>query len=98
MHDKIFFRNIVSKEVIFVTIQYRLGFLGFFSTDDDTAIGNYGMWDQYMALKFIKENIAKFGGDTDNITLLGQSAGGVSVDLLSLSPYSRGNIFSLKFA
>uniref|UniRef100_A0A7E4V6W0 Carboxylic ester hydrolase n=1 Tax=Panagrellus redivivus TaxID=6233 RepID=A0A7E4V6W0_PANRE len=82
-------RNIVSKDVIFVTIQYRLGYLGFLTTDDENAPGNNGIWDQYTALKFVKDNIANFGGDPENITLMGQSAGGVSCDLLSLSPYSR---------
>uniref|UniRef100_A0A914QIF1 Carboxylic ester hydrolase n=1 Tax=Panagrolaimus davidi TaxID=227884 RepID=A0A914QIF1_9BILA len=91
-------RNIVSKDVIFVTIQYRLGYLGFLTTNDETALGNYGMWDQLMAIKFIKNNIANFGGDPENITLLGQSAGGVAVDLLSISPHSRGNTtFSTDF-
>uniref|UniRef100_A0AC34FSA9 Carboxylic ester hydrolase n=1 Tax=Panagrolaimus sp. ES5 TaxID=591445 RepID=A0AC34FSA9_9BILA len=69
----------------------RLGFLGFFTTDDEISVGNYGIWDQYMALKFVKDNIANFGGDPNNITVLGQSAGAVSVDLLSLSPFSRGS-------
>uniref|UniRef100_A0AC35FZV2 Carboxylesterase type B domain-containing protein n=1 Tax=Panagrolaimus sp. PS1159 TaxID=55785 RepID=A0AC35FZV2_9BILA len=86
-------RNIVSKDVIFVTIQYRLGYLGFLTTNDETALGNYGMWDQLMAIKFIKNNIANFNGDPENITLLGQSAGGVAVDLLSISPHSR-DLFS----
>uniref|UniRef100_A0A914PJS8 Carboxylic ester hydrolase n=1 Tax=Panagrolaimus davidi TaxID=227884 RepID=A0A914PJS8_9BILA len=86
-------KNIVSKDVIFVTIQYRLGYLGFLTTNDESALGNYGMWDQLMAIKFIKNNIANFGGDPENITLLGQSAGGVAVDLLSISPHSR-DLFS----
>uniref|UniRef100_A0A0N4ZS02 COesterase domain-containing protein n=1 Tax=Parastrongyloides trichosuri TaxID=131310 RepID=A0A0N4ZS02_PARTI len=80
---------IVKNDVIFITIQYRLGYLGYFYTGDESCHSNIGLWDQYYALKWINENIEFFNGDPNNITVIGQSAGASSADLLSLSPYSR---------
>ncbi|GMR60008.1 hypothetical protein PMAYCL1PPCAC_33446, partial [Pristionchus mayeri] len=77
------------KDVVVVTIQYRLGYLGFWSTGDSVCPGNFGLWDQTEALKWIQLNIAAFGGNKGNVTILGQSAGGASVDFLSLSPHSN---------
>ncbi|UMM32900.1 hypothetical protein L5515_006560 [Caenorhabditis briggsae] len=77
------------KDVVVVTLNYRVGILGFFSTGDDLCRGNFGLWDQTLALKWIQNHIRSFGGDPNNVTVFGQSAGGVSVDMLSLSPHPR---------
>jgi len=81
--------------VILVSINYRLGPLGFLAhpeLSNESEIktsGNYGLLDQIAALKWVKQNISAFGGDVNNITLFGQSAGGVSVSLLMTSPLSK---------
>ncbi|CCD72924.2 Carboxylic ester hydrolase [Caenorhabditis elegans] len=77
------------KDVILVTMNYRLGILGFFTTGDEVCPGNFGLWDQTLALQWVQKHIASFGGDPNNVTLFGQSAGGACVDLLTLSPHSR---------
>ena len=83
------------KGVILVTINYRLGLLGFMAhpllsaESKDGTSGNYGLYDQIAALKWVKNNIAQFGGDPDNITVFGQSAGAASVRNLVTSPLSR---------
>lgn len=80
--------------VIFVAINYRLGPFGFCShpdlRDENGVVGNYGLHDQYIALKWIKENIASFGGNSENITLMGQSAGAMSVDIQLSNPMCKG--------
>lgn len=80
--------------VIFVAMNYRVGPYGFCShtdlTDENGNVGNYGLYDQYIALKWIKENISSFGGDGEHITLLGQSAGAMSVDIQLTNPMTRG--------
>jgi carboxylesterase type B len=71
-------------------------FIGFFTTGDDQSPGNYGLWDQTFALRWVKEHIAAFNGDPNKITVFGESAGGASTDWLSLSPYSRGQFAHLR--
>lgn len=84
------------KGVVFITINYRLGILGFLAHPELSAeselktSGNYGILDQIAALKWVKENIAAFGGDPDNVTIAGQSAGSFSVNMLVVSPLAKG--------
>jgi para-nitrobenzyl esterase len=82
--------------VIMVTFNYRLGRLGFFAfpalsnEHPEELKGNYAYMDQIAALKWVQRNIAAFGGDPNNVTIFGESAGGVSVHILLTSPLSRG--------
>ncbi|XP_073421401.1 fatty acyl-CoA hydrolase precursor, medium chain-like isoform X2 [Dendrobates tinctorius] len=78
------------ENVVVVSIQYRLGLLGFLSTGDHWATGNYGFLDQVKALQWVQENIADFGGDPKSVTIFGESAGGVSVSALVVSPLAKG--------
>ncbi|XP_067868410.1 bile salt-activated lipase-like isoform X2 [Heterodontus francisci] len=79
-------------DVVVVSFNYRLGPLGFFSTGDANAPGNYGLWDQHEAIGWVRRNIKAFGGDPNYITLFGQSAGAASVNFQILSPYNKGLI------
>lgn len=82
--------------VILVNINYRLGPLGFLAhpvltaEDANKSSGNYGILDQIAALKWVKRNIASFGGDPNNITIFGESAGGSDVSTLVASPLAQG--------
>lgn len=77
-------------EIILVTLNYRLGILGFLSTGDDTLSGNWGLKDQQLALKWVLKNIKYFGGDKHKVTIMGESAGAASVNFHVLSPNSAG--------
>ena len=83
-----------TKGVVAVTINYRLGPLGFACLPELSAeaghTGNYGLYDQLCALQWVHDNIAAFGGDPGRVTLMGQSAGAMSVQQLCLSPLTRG--------
>ena len=90
--------SIAKEGVIGVTANYREGVFGFFAHPELTAAsdykgsGNYGFLDQVAAIKWVKENIAAFGGNPDRITIVGESAGSFSVSLLMCSPLSKNLI------
>ncbi|XP_044727740.1 esterase B1-like [Chrysoperla carnea] len=83
---------LMTKNVVLVTFNYRLGFLGFLSLDDASVgvTGNAGLKDQVQALRWVQKNIHKFNGDPNNVTIFGESAGGASCNFLLLSPLSKG--------
>ncbi|XP_060066604.1 carboxylesterase 1D-like [Ylistrum balloti] len=81
---------LVLKDVIVVSINYRLGVFGFLSTGDAALPGNYGLWDMIEALKWVNKNIASFGGDPESVTIFGESAGGFAVSYLSVIPSNEG--------
>ncbi|MGH8125398.1 MAG: carboxylesterase/lipase family protein [Rhodanobacteraceae bacterium] len=80
--------------LVFVSFNYRLGRFGFFAFPalfrEDSLAGNYAFMDQIAALRWVKQNIAAFGGDPDNVTVFGESAGGMSVNVLLTSPLAHG--------
>jgi len=82
--------------IVFVSLNYRLGRFGFFAhpalsaETPDGPLGNYGYLDQIAALRWVKDNVAAFGGDPGNVTIFGESAGGGSVNTLMVTPLARG--------
>ncbi|RUS88399.1 hypothetical protein EGW08_003855, partial [Elysia chlorotica] len=81
---------VADRDVIVVTIQYRLAAFGFLSSTDDALPGNMGLKDQLLALRWVKDNIRQFGGDPDDVTIFGESAGSASVAALSVTPGANG--------
>ncbi|XP_011298021.1 acetylcholinesterase [Fopius arisanus] len=87
-------KTLVSEEnIILVSMQYRVASLGFLYFGTSDVPGNAGLFDQTMALQWVRDNIAAFGGNPENVTLFGESAGAVSVSMHLLSPLSR-NLFN----
>ena len=84
-------KYLVEKDVVYVSINYRLGPLGFLSMGNEDVPGNAGFRDQSLALKWVHDNIANFGGDPDSITIAGESAGALSVALHMTAPQSQKN-------
>jgi para-nitrobenzyl esterase len=88
--------TLLNHGVLIVTINYRLGIFGFFahpeltSESPHSASGNYGLMDQILALHWVHDNIARFGGDPNNVTVFGQSAGSMDTGILMASPLARG--------
>ncbi|MBH0112592.1 carboxylesterase family protein [Novosphingobium sp. YJ-S2-02] len=89
--------RLAGEDVVFVSFNYRLGRFGTFAFPQLTReqgaqepLGNYGTMDQLAALRWVQENIAAFGGDPDNVTLVGESVGGISIHTLMTSPPAQG--------
>jgi para-nitrobenzyl esterase len=89
-------RTLVARGLVLVTVNYRLGALGFLAHPELVresprhASGNYGLMDQVAALRWVRGNIAKFGGDPGNVTVAGESAGAMDIGLLMTSPLAKG--------
>jgi len=89
-------REFARRGIVLVSINYRLGVLGYLAHPDlsresaDNVSGNYGLLDQVAALQWVRRNIGSFGGDSSNVTIFGESAGALSVEYLLASPAARG--------
>lgn len=82
-----------ANDVVAVSLNYRLGAFGFLSSPNDGLPGNYGLWDQQLAIMWVKNNIADYGGDPNSITLVGESVGAIAVTYHMISPTTPPNLF-----
>jgi para-nitrobenzyl esterase len=87
--------RLAEKGVVLVSVAYRVGAFGFLahpalSKESGKGSGNYGLQDQIAGLRWVKENIARFGGDPSRVTIFGESAGGIAVSMLAASPAAKG--------
>ncbi|CAL4079193.1 unnamed protein product [Meganyctiphanes norvegica] len=80
----------LNKDIVLVTLNYRLGSIGFLSTEDSLVPGNMALKDQTLALSWVKQNIQNFGGDPNRVTIFGESAGASSVHMQIITPHSDG--------
>lgn len=98
-----------TQDIVVVTINYRLNAFGFLSSMDPSLLGNYGLWDQRLAIQWVKDNIADYGGNPNKITLFGESAGAFAITDHMISPQNdvtlfqraiteSGSVFSRSFA
>ncbi|XP_020282812.1 esterase E4-like [Pseudomyrmex gracilis] len=81
---------IIQKDVVLITLNYRLGVFGFLNLYDKVATGNQGLKDVVMALQWVRKNVSQFGGNPENVTIFGESAGGVIVHCLTISSLAKG--------
>src|SRR5687767_3922146 len=87
--------SMAKKGIVTITVNYRLGVFGFFAHPELTkespqrASGNYGLFDQHAALKWVRENVAAFGGDPNRVTIAGESAGSIAVSAQMVSPLAK---------
>lgn len=83
-------QNLMDRDLVLVTLNYRLGSLGMMAAGSKEYPGNAGLKDQVLVLKWIQTHIDNFGGDPNSVTIMGYSAGGMSVTLHMVSPMSKG--------
>merc|ERR1711923_443345 len=82
--------ELLTEDVVYVSINYRLSALGFISFGNNIVSGNMGLKDQHLAIQWVRANIHNFGGDPNKITIFGESAGAISVQAQVLSPWNNG--------
>ena len=84
---------VAREDILVVTFNYRVNAFGFLTTGDARLPGNYGLWDQRLAIQWVKNNIADYGGDPQSITIFGESAGARSVSFQMISPVNTADLF-----